>query len=210
MTRLVIVANGNLDKTFLSEIRKVDYIIGVDRGAYWLIVNGIIPDIAIGDFDSVSANEFQIIKQKIKQVEKYPKEKDFSDTELAVKHAISLHPKEVVIYGAIGSRFDHTMANVYLLEKFFNAGIKGIIRDKYNEIMLISSRTILNRGEGHMYISILPLTDNVEITLTGFAYDVSRVRIHRGQTRGVSNEIQTKQAIIELYHGTALLIKSRD
>ncbi|MBI4066445.1 thiamine diphosphokinase, partial [Candidatus Gottesmanbacteria bacterium] len=89
MNTVAIVGAGKLLKQFLPEIIKRDYVIGVDRGAYWLIANNIIPDIAIGDFDSVNPRELRVIKQKVKRTEEYPREKDATDMELAVEHTIS-------------------------------------------------------------------------------------------------------------------------
>ncbi len=207
MTRLVIVANGNLDKIFLSDTRSADFIIGVDRGALWLITNNIIPDIAIGDFDSVTAGEFQIIKKKAKRVDKYPRKKDLTDMELAAQHAISLHPKEVVMYGATGHRLDHTMGNIHFLERLHGV---GVIRDINNEVRIISGRTTVKKDARYPYISLLPITETIEISLTGFVYNASHAIICRGQTLGISNEIHKDEATIEVHKGKVLLIRSRD
>ncbi|KKU83594.1 MAG: Thiamine pyrophosphokinase [Microgenomates group bacterium GW2011_GWA2_47_8] len=207
---VAIVGGGKLSKQFLSEIIKNEHIIGVDRGAYWLIANGITPDIAIGDFDSVSASELREIKQKVKRVEEHPKEKDFTDMELAVEHAITIQPAEVIIYGAIGSRFDHTMGNIYLLERLFEKGIIGAIHDLNNEVRIITGQITLRKEPRYCYVSLLPITASVEITLSGFFYDVTRASIRRGQTLGISNEIHEDEATIEVHRGKALLIQSRD
>lgn len=205
---VAIVGGGRLSKQSLPEITKSNYIIGVDRGAYWLIQNNTNPDVAIGDFDSVNSSELRMIKQKVKRIGAYPKEKDFTDMELAVNYAISLHPKEVVIYGAIGSRLDHTLGNVYLLEKISEQGISGVIRDRNNEVRLVSGRLILIKERRYCYVSLLPITETIEVTLTGFIYDVSRALIRRGQTLGISNEIHREKAMIEVHRGKSLIIRS--
>lgn len=202
-----IIGGGRLSKQFLPEIIKGDYVVGVDRGAYWLIQHGIVPGIAIGDFDSVNARELQIIKKSSKRVKEYPKEKDATDMELAVNHALSLHPKEVAIYGAIGTRLDHTLANVHLLERL---GSIGVIRDANNEVRLVSKRLVLHKQQHYHYVSVLPMRETMDITLTGFLYNVFHVTISRGQTLGVSNQIQEEEAVIEVHRGKALVIRSRD
>lgn len=207
MNTVAIVGCGVLEKSLIREIKSAKYVIGVDRGAYWLVRQSIVPNIAIGDFDSVSAREFQTIKNKVKRIERYPKEKDATDMELAVKHALSLHPKEVIIYGAIGSRLDHTMGNVHLLERL---GDIGVIRDANNEVCLVSGRLVLQKNSRYRYVSVLPFTETVELTLTGFLYTVSHARIRRSQTLGVSNEIRENQAIIDVHRGKALVMRSRD
>ncbi|MEK9143426.1 MAG: thiamine diphosphokinase [Patescibacteria group bacterium] len=202
-----IVGGGKLLKRFLAEIVKSNYIIGVDRGAYWLIGNSVIPNIVIGDFDSVNAREFQMIKHKVKRVKEYPKKKNFTDMELAVDHAISLHPKEVIIYGSIGSRLDHTIGNIQLLERLHDV---GVIRDRNNEVRIISGRTTVRKDARYQYISLLPITETIEVSLIGFLYDVSHARIRRGQTLGISNEIREDEATINIHSGKALVIWSRD
>lgn len=208
--RVTIVGGGNLSKKLLSEIIANHYIIGVDRGAYWLINNGIIPDMAIGDFDSVTGRELRIIKQKCKQVDIFPKKKNKTDMELAVEHSIGTHVKEVTIYGAVGDRLDHTMANIHLLEQLDDKGIAGAIRDERNEVRIVTSQLTVKKDARFQYVSILPATEAVEVTLTGFAYDLSHAIIHRGQTIGISNEIRGNEGTIEVHQGKALVIRSRD
>lgn len=210
MNNISIVAGGRLFTDFFKAIRTSDYAIGVDRGAYWLISNNIIPDVAIGDFDSVTTSEFQMIKEKANRIDKYSKKKDFTDMELAVEHAITLRPKELVIYGSIGTRFDHTMGNVFLLERLNKAGIAGVIRDRNNEVRIVSNHITVRKETRYPYISLLPITETIEVTLKGFAYDVSHALIRRGQTLGISNELRQDEGIIEVHEGKALLIQSRD
>lgn len=207
---ITIIGGGVLSKQFLPEIIKSNYIIGVDRGAYWLITNGVIPDIAIGDFDSVSPTELQAIRQKAKHVEKHPEEKDFTDTELAVEHALAHRPKEIIIYGALGKRLDHALGNVYLLEKISGQGVVGIIYDRHTEMRLVSHRLTLHKDPRYHYVSLLPITETINVSLTGFRYNVSRAHIRRGRTFGVSNEVQADEAVIEVHRGKALVIRSRD
>ncbi|MBI3955645.1 thiamine diphosphokinase [Candidatus Gottesmanbacteria bacterium] len=204
---IAIVGGGRLSKQLLPEIIKSNYVIGVDRGAYWLIVNGVIPNIAIGDFDSVSTREFQMINNNVKRVKEYPKKKNFTDMELAVDHAIKFKPKEVVIYGAVGSRLDHTIGNIQLLERL--RGV-GVIRDRNNEVRIISGRITMRKDARYQYFSVLSVTETIEVSLTGFAYDVSHALIRRGQTLGVSNEIKGVRATIDVHLGRALVIRSRD
>lgn len=207
---IVIVGGGKVSTSVLSDVRESDYVIGVDHGAAWLLGHRVIPDIAIGDFDSVSDWQMQIIKRQSKRMDIYPKKKNKTDMELAIEYAIGLHPKEVTIYGAIGDRLDHTMANIHLLEKLLENGIAGVIRDESNEVRIVTSQLKVKKEARFPYVSILPVTEAVEVTLDGFAYDLSHTIIHRGQTIGISNEIREDEATIEVHSGKALMIRSRD
>ena len=204
-----IVGGGTVSDTFLPEIQKADYIIGVDHGAAWLIVHGITPNIAIGDFDSVTKEEFARIKQSVKTVMVHPAEKDFTDMELAVAEAVKLKPKSVIIYGGIGTRLDHTLGTVQLLEHFLVAGIAARLADDHNDICLVSGKQIVQKG-AFRYISILPFSQSATVSLHGFLYEASHLQLTRGMTRGISNEFVGKTGTIDIHKGIALVIQSRD
>ena len=210
MNRILIFANGTLSNQFLRDIRSTDYLIGVDRGAHWVITHGIHPDIAVGDFDSVTAGEFALIRKKSGKLVRYPAEKDATDTELAVHTAIGKKPEEVIIFGGIGTRLDHVLGNIHLLEILHNRGIVAYLRDERNEIFLLSSRRTIKQSSRYRYVSLLPYTGTVTVSLRGFKYPLSRAVLRRGSTRGVSNEITANEAIIDVYEGIALVIRSKD
>jgi thiamine pyrophosphokinase len=208
--RICIVANGNISETALSQIHDSDAVIGVDRAAFWLISHGIIPDVAIGDFDSVTKQERIIIEKNAKSVRVFPKDKDATDLELAIDHAITLHPKEVMILGAIGTRFDHSFVAVQLLEKFIGSGISAVLRDEKNECVMCNAKHILLKNTHYKYFSVLPVTDEIVISITGCEYPLKRTTIRRGISLGVSNEIVSDEATITIHKGAALIIRSND
>ena len=195
----------------MGEIRENDVIIGVDRAAYWLITKGIIPDVAIGDFDSVTEHELTVIKQKVKTIKQYKPEKNFTDTELALRYAFRLHPTSIIFFGGSGSRLDHTIGTLQLLEQSKKRGILAVFCDEHNEVVLVDrGRTILNKREGYRYVSVLPVTASIEITLSKFKYEIDHLTIRRGKTRGISNEFVGNVAEITLHNGKALVVQSRD
>ena len=208
---IAIVAGGALDRSVLLRIRKADHIIGVDRGAYWLITQGIVPDVAVGDFDSVTKKELLVIKKKAHRVLSHPAHPKYAtDLELAVEYAQTLKPKEVGIFGAIGTRFDHTWAGIQLLQKLSSHNIYGYIVDNFNEIYIVRRKVRLKPVKAFRYVSIFPIGEKATVTLTGFHYNISRREFVRGSTLGVSNEIVASSARVIVHDGTVLLIRSRD
>jgi len=208
--RIVIVANGNISRNDISHIHKADVVIGVDCAAYWLIIHGIIPDVAFGDFDSVTKRELSVIRKRSKKVIEFPPEKDATDLELAIDHAITEHPEHVLILGALGTRLDHSFVAVQLLEKFIGSGISAVLRDEKNECALCDSKQILLKNNHYKYFSILPVTDEITVSITGCAYPLNRAKIYRGVSLGVSNEIVSQKVEITIYKGIALIMRSRD
>src|SRR5699024_8489036 len=122
--RILIFTGGNLGTTAFQEIKEDDLLVGVDRGALHLIRQQFSPDICLGDFDSVNDEETAEIKQHSKQFLAYdPIMKDLTDTEIAFNWALEQQPDEIWVMGGVGSRFDHSLANVHLLIKGLQAGI---------------------------------------------------------------------------------------
>ncbi|CCO08380.1 thiamine diphosphokinase [Desulforamulus hydrothermalis] len=209
--RILIFSGGALGPWALQEIAAGDFLLGVDRGALFLIENGRQPDLAIGDFDSVTPTEFALIRQASKQcLSCDPVAKDETDTELAFNWALARRPREILLLGATGSRLDHTLANLHLLARALQEGIPCRMADEKNEVMLIQDTTEITKGR-FSHISLLPLTDRVTgITLTGFRYPLHRATLTLGQSLGISNILQAPTGKIEIAAGRLLVIKSRD
>ena len=109
MIKIALFAGGTIDSFQMA----FDLFIGVDRGSLFLIEQGICPDLAVGDFDSVSEKELALICSQSKEVLQAQPEKDDTDLELAVKAVFARYPQaQVTIFGAFGGRLDHTLANI--------------------------------------------------------------------------------------------------
>lgn len=209
--RAVIVGGGSLSEKYLELMKPHDYVIGVDRAAYWLIRQGRVPDVAIGDFDSVTKEEFRQIKKSVSSLRQFPKEKDQTDMELAVFHAMEKSPTDVLIFGGTGSRLDHSMATWQLLDVLRMAHIPHVLVNRKNRIRLVGiSRTILFSGGEYRYVSILPFTKAIILTLSGFRYNISKTTLVRGTTRGISNEIAGGHAEVIIHSGAAWVVESND
>lgn len=210
MESLCIVLNGSLSEAILRNISRYKIIIAADAAALKLLDHSIVPSAAVGDFDSVSEKDISRIEKSVPRVVRFPKEKNYTDAELAVEEADRPGVSEVVIFGALGRRQDHALANIYLLEKLEKSGIDGKIIDERNEIFLSSTRrTIINDGK-FKYVSILPLTDITVVSLSGLLYPADHLTVVRGQTIGVSNEIVGTEAVITIHAGKVLVIRSID
>lgn len=207
---IYIVAGGDIDPSFIPDIQKAKFVMGVDRGALWLISHGVRPAIAIGDFDSVNAAEQARIRSRSKKVSAFSPKKDKTDLELAIETAIGMQPNEVTIYGALGTRFDHSLGAVHMLSKLESHNICGYIVDRNNIIYIVRRQKEISRYALYPYVSILPLTTSSNVSLHGFVYDIARVTLRSGSTLGISNEILGKTAVVQVHRGPVLVIHSRD
>ncbi len=210
--KALIACSGEIkDYSFCSRhIKDLDYIIGVDGGAHHLLRLGLKPDVLLGDFDSILESDLEYFKNENIEILKYPSEKDLTDSELAIETVLEKGCDTVIMIGCIGSRVDHSIANIQLLKKLLDNGVKGIIVNENNEITLIRDHLELKR-EDNTRVSLLSLTDKVTgITLKGFYYPLNDFTLELGSARGVSNEFAEDTAEITIKEGLLLVIKARD
>ncbi len=209
MNALIIASGNSIKREIFDELHvEDDFIICADGGLNYLDSLKIAPDLIVGDFDS--ANVSLLEKYKDIKIKKFLPEKNFTDTEIAIEEAITLGYKEIIIFGATGTRLDHTMANILLIERYIKKGISIRIVDNNNYIQILNKDISLNKKEGY-YLSIIPITEYIEgITLKGFKYPLENVKVNRGSTLCISNEIMDEEAQIQIKNGIGLLFLSRD
>ncbi len=204
-----IIAQGNYlgIKRFQSQLKeKESFIIGADGGAAVAQELGILPHIVIGDGDSLDPQVRKHLEiMKVEFID-YPREKDKTDTQLALEYCISRGAKEVTILGAIGSRLDHSLANVFLLVLAKEHGIKARIIDGAGELFLLKEESMMLQGRPGDYLSLLPLTEKViGVSGEGLKYPLNRETLYLGHTRTISNELVSTQVRIEVEKGMLLI-----
>lgn len=214
MIKTLIVSGGNVQKDFFDEIylnNKFDYIIASDRGLEILDKFAIKPNYIIGDFDSIDKKILNKYINTDIEIKELNPEKDYTDTHMAIKLAIELKSKQIIIVGAIGTRIDHTIANIHIIKETLDNDIECKIIDERNEIQLINKKTILEKDKKYKYVSLIPLTTKVEgVTLEGFKYKLFNQTLEIGHSIGVSNEQVKELAQIDFKKGILILIKSID
>lgn len=213
MKRVVIVTGGTLGEWAVERIRPTDVLVGADRGALFLVRHGLRPAIALGDFDSITPEEREEVRRGSESfLDCDPVMKDWTDTEMAFNWALERNPGELVLLGALGSRFDHSLANVHLLRRAMERGVACVIADANNEVRLVSrsAEAVLARGR-FPYVSLLPLTMDVSgITLEGFQYPLTDATLTLGQSLGISNAIEGEIGRVTVRDGLLLVIQSKD
>jgi len=210
---VVIIANGEInDLQYVQEIIQDRYIICADGAAKYLRQINMVPDLLVGDFDSISSDDLLWMKAKKVNYEKFPPRKDQTDTELALEYAFKILPKprSIVIVGGLGSRWDHSLANIMLLNNILDQGIEGKIISDNDEIILAETNISIN-GEIGELLSIIPLTSVVKgITLEGLEYPLQNRDIKISSTLGISNVFTAKVAKIFIEKGRLLIIKTKE
>lgn len=211
--KAVILGNGTYDdlnyyKNYLYKYNP-DIIICADGGLKTALKFGIIPHVLLGDFDSVEKEEYDYIKEKAKIVT-YQKRKDFTDVSLCLKYAVENGYNDIVLFGVLGTRLDHSLVNVYLLKYAFDNFSKARIVNEYNEIFLINNYVRLS-GVKNKTISVLPYSDVIDgIYLKGFSYPLYNAVMSKENPYGVSNYADNDTVEIKINSGTALIVITQD
>ena len=157
-----IVAGGDITPgpRVMSVLRESDLIIAADRGIDACLDLGITPTLCIGDFDSASDDAVQAARNRGWELVEHPPEKAATDGELALNEALARGATRIRILGALTGidRFDHGVANLFLLARDDLAGVDIRLIDEMREAFIVrqgESATIT--GERGDYVSLLPL-----------------------------------------------------
>lgn len=214
MNALVIAGgtkpSANLITQCIKE-EKIELIIGADKGCEYLYDYKIKPDIVLGDFDSISKENLEKIKQEKREIKIFPPEKDYTDSELAVNTAIEKGADKIFLLAATGTRMDHVLGNIGLLLKTKRKNAKLIILDDYNKIYLSESKGQIIKGKKGKTISFLALSDEVEnFTIKGAKYNLNNYNLKLLEPLTVSNEFLENEIKIEFEKGEILILHSHD
>lgn len=206
-----VVSGGDLgDPVFLREQAATAApaaVICADGGARHLEAAGIIPDLIVGDMDSLDSVTLQSYEAKGCRVIRHSERKDETDTELALREAFRLGPAEVWIWGALGYRVDHLLANISLLVQGKREGIEVKLIDEWCEVFLIDRRTVI-AGETGQTVSLFPFAGAAAgVTLKGFEFPLTKAVMETGRPCGVSNRLIADQGIIEVDSGRLLAVR---
>ena len=208
--KTLIITGGKINKNFAKKYlksNKYDIIIAVDKGLETIDYLKLEPQYILGDFDSVNTKILEKYKTQNIKIIKLNPEKDLTDTHSAIDLALEIKSTEITILGAIGTRLDHTMANIHILKQALDKNIKAKIVNEKNEIELINKEIIIKKDDNYKYVSIIPLTTNVTgITIEGMKYIINDYTLSIGDSLGVSNEQIDKEAKISIKTGILVVI----
>ena len=219
MKNAVIVSGGNINTDFALRFLEKNTdentsLIAADRGLEFFERTGLVPDLAVGDFDSLSENGKKFLQTlRNTDIIKLRPEKDDSDTQSAACAAMDRGAEKIIILGATGNRVDHLLANFGLLVLGKERGCRIILADPWNYIRLIESGTVLKRWEQFgKYVSFFSIGGDVPgLTLKGFKYPLNRHYLTASDSGlTVSNEIVEEEAVVEFEKGILLMLMTRD
>ncbi len=210
--KAIVVAGGDAVAQDAALLSGADVVIAADSGAHWLETSGVLPDLVIGDMDSIDPALLERLVAQGIEVERHPTEKDASDVELAVSRAVADGADQVVILGALGGeRLDHEIANLLLLvdRRWNGIDARAVRGGTTVRALRGEGRRELDGSTGDL-VTLLPLgSDATGVRTEGLRYPLDGDTLESGRSRGLSNEIERAQASVSLEGGTLLIIETR-
>lgn len=209
--RVLVFANGNCPDSDLARCYAAwaNRVICADGGANHAEVFGVVPDVLIGDLDSVSPELRAMLEVRGTQVLAYPSNKDETDLELALLYTVEQGASEVVVLGALGGRIDHELGNFLLLAHPQLIGVDIRFVEGKQEISLIHGCKTFCGTVGDL-LSLLPIGGNVEgVTTQGLEYPLRDETLFFGPARGVSNVFTAEQPEVKVRSGLLLAVHTR-
>lgn len=221
--KVLLITGGEVDLEFVRKyIDSISYdtVICADSGLNTAYRLKLPVHYFMGDFDSVNPQILEsyrngaVAGSEACEWVRYPREKDYVDTQLVIEWILEKGALEIHILGATGGRLDHFLANVNILMLPLKQGVPAYIVDPQNRIRLMDKNLQIRREDFYgKYLSLLPLTTQVTgVTLQGLKYLIEDYTLEVGIARAISNEMDESSdaALIQIQSGVLIVVESKD
>ena len=178
-----------------------------DGGANFAFKYGKIPEMIIGDLDSIEKKVLEYYKSNNILIKKFPKDKDFTDFELILKEINKISEnknsvEKIFVVGGLGKRIDMTLSNLFIMENY-----KNLVFLQENEEIFYVEKSFVLKNKKEYEFSIIPISEKVEkLTLKGFKFETDKIDVKRESSRLVSNVICGDEASVEFENGKLIII----
>lgn len=211
MKKALLISGGRQVSKKLIEKYGDRFVLVADGGARLLKKYDLEADLLLGDLDSIDRETLCYVKENNIEIKKFPAKKDFTDTALCIDYLLEEGYKDIVILGALGTRLDHELANLYNLKMLYKLGVSAKIVDDNNEVIYVEEGEYEFESSDKKYFSLMNAGDKMSFTTKGLYYEVENLEINvMNPSRAVSNEMLGDKAKIKINFGAAFIIKSKD
>ena len=181
-----------------------DMVICADGGIRHAEALGLIPDLVVGDFDSYGYRDFPC------ETQVFQSEKDDTDMLIAIKAGLAAGYRSFALYGGLGGRLDHTVANLQHLLYLSDHNAQGCLLDAKNEAFIIDKSRMIPRKKGYKLSFFSADTACCGVSLRGVKYPLAEATLTNAFPLGVSNEFAGDRCEVSLRSGRLLCILSKD
>ena len=206
--RAIIFANGDSSEpaAVKQQLMPADWIIAADGGTRHALSIEVMPDLVIGDLDSLAETDRAQLDRAGVRLIVYPTRKDYTDLELALRQALDQGATEIVIFGALGGRWDQTLGNLMLLTLPELIDVPTRIVEGKTTVRVIRDRAEIDGRVGDI-LSLLALKGDARgVTIEGCEYPLNDATLPFGATLGISNVLTRPKAIITVRDGLVLAV----
>jgi len=205
---LIVLGGDKPGRDLLSAcMNSADLTIAADSGLAAFDAAGLLPDLLIGDMDSVAPDILRRYEGRLPE-RRLCCIKDDTDGVDALDVAIAHGATEITLLGALGGRLDHALANLMLLVRAHQRGVRAQILDESVQILRVDRRHTLEGAQGHT-VSLLPLGRADGVTLEGFFYPLHTYTLTSDYPLGVSNVVTEDHAVVSVENGDLILFHYR-
>ena len=185
------------------------HILCADGGALHARRHDLMPQTIIGDLDSLSPEQVHDFAATGAEILRFPGEKDETDLELALYWCVEQGAQEIIVLGALGGRFDQTLANLYLLALPALRQIRIELVDGEQSVRLLRPGSHIIYGHASDTVSLIPLVSAVEgISTSNLKYPLRDETLQFGPARGISNVMLSEDASVEFSSGLLVIVRT--
>ncbi len=205
-TALVITGGGSVRRALPPGVTGA-LVIAADGGVVEAHRLGLHVDVLVGDLDSASPDDVATVESGGGAVERHPTDKDATDLELALEHALGAGAGRVVVAGGDGGRLDHLFGNLTLLasprwapitiDAVIGAALIHVVRDEREM-----------RGELGELVSVFAVGGRAGgVTTQGLRWALHDAELEAGSSLGISNEFAAPDASVRVRTGAIVAIR---
>lgn len=182
-----------------------DFVIACDQGFAHAKMAGIRPKLIMGDFDSYDGALPEDIP-----VERFRREKDDTDTMIAVKYAIAQGFEEISLLCALGGRLDHSYANIQSAVYAAERDVRASILSADTRIYMLKNGSMDIRCEDDFSLSLFSMSDCCKgVCVSGVKYELCDATLTNSFPLGVSNRCKAETARVSVKSGILMIMQSR-
>ena len=207
--RAAIFLNGAPDAPDLLRriAGRADLVVAADGGARYALGAGVVPDLVVGDMDSLGEARTREVEERGVLLERHPSRKDKMDGHLAVLAARDRGAREVVLLCAAGGRFSALFAVPHILLAAERMGLRATMVASWGQAFVLEAGSRPVAGDPGDSVSVFPFTGPaIGVTLEGFGYPLEDARLEIGDTLGFHNELTGRTGRVSVERGTLLVI----
>ena len=182
-------------------LQRASWIVAADSGLLLAENFGVEPNIILGDMDSIP--DRTILKKYPKaEIREYPRDKDYTDTELALQSLYSLGCTEYILVGGGGGRLDHLLGIVSL---FYRSKPPSRWFTHNEEVVYIEDCLEIGGLQGRK-VTFMPVSlEECRMKTEGLKWPLDSLRWRPGDI-GISNIVVSDPVRVSMIQGRLILI----